>query len=83
MGRMVDTSPTVTSEQQVCDLLHDAAIVRNVDAVVTDLSIPVLLCQIVADVMSAIQFQDGLGLVHGRGNQDFVTHVVWLTVPVL
>ena len=73
---MVDTSPTVTSEQHVGNLLHDAAIVCDVDAVVTDLSIPVLLCQVVADVMGTVQVADGLRLMHGRGNQDFVTHGV-------
>ena len=71
-----------TSEEEISDLLHDAAIVCDMDAVVTDLSIPELLRQIVADIMSTIQVQNGLGLVHGGGNQDFVTHWVCLTVPI-
>jgi len=75
MGVKVDTPCSVTSEQHVCNLLHDAAIVGNVDPIVTDLSIPMLLCQIVAEVVGTVQVQDGLGLVHCRGNQDLVTHV--------
>ena len=58
------------------------AVVCDMVSVVTDLSVTVLLCQIVADVMATVQVQDGLRLMHGRGNQDFVTHWVWLTVPI-
>jgi len=75
---MVDTSPTVTSEQEICDLLHDATVVCDMVSVVTDLSIPKLLCQIVAEIMGTVQVQDGLGLIRGRGNQNFVTHWVCL-----
>jgi len=52
------------------------AIVGNVVTIETDLSITVLFCQIVAEVVGTVQLQNGLGLVRGRGNQDFVTHVV-------
>ena len=76
MGVKVDTPCSVTSEQHVCDLLHDAAVICDVDPIVTDLSITMLLCQIVADVVGTVQLQNGLGLVRGRGNQDLVTHVV-------
>ena len=75
---MVDTSPTVTSPQEG----GGVAVVCDMVSVVTDLSVTELLCQVVADVMGTVQVQDGLGLVRGRGNQDFVTHVVWLTVPI-
>ena len=79
VGRMVDTSPTVTSPQEG----GGVAVVCDMVPVVTDLSIPVLLCQIVAKIVGTVQIRDGLGLVRGRGDKDFVTHVVWLTVPVL
>ena len=58
------------------------AVVCDVVSVVTDLSVTVLLCQIVADIMGTVQVADGLRLIHGRGNQDFVTHWVLLTVPI-
>ena len=63
-----------TSEEEISDLLHDAAIVCDMVSVVTDLSITALLCQIVADIMGTVQVTDGLRLIRGRGNQDFVTH---------
>ena len=59
------------------------AVVCDVVTVVTDLSIPELLCQIVAEIIGTVQIRDGLGLVRGRGDDDFVTHEVWLTVPLL
>ena len=76
---MVDTLPTVTSPQEG----GGVAIVCDVVSVVTDLSVPELLCQVQADQVGTVQVRDGLRLMHGRGNQDFVTHVVCLTVPVL
>ena len=76
---MVDTSPTVTSPQEG----GGVAVVCDVVSVVTDLSIPELLCQVQADQVGTVQVRDGLGLVRGRGDKDFVTHVVWLTVPLL
>ena len=51
--------------------------------VVANLSIPELLCQVQADQVGTVQVRDGLGLVRGRGDKDFVTHVIWLTVPSL
>ena len=79
---MVDSPPTVTSEQEICDLLHDAAMVCNVDPIMADLSIPELLCQVIHQVVGTVQVQDRLRLIGGRGNQDFVTHWVLLTVPI-
>ena len=76
---MVATSPTVTSPQE----RSGVAVVCDMVPVVADLSVPVLLCQVVADVMGTVQVADGLRLMHGRGDKDFVTHVVCLTVPVL
>ena len=76
---MVDTSPTVTSPQE----RSGVAVVCDMVPVVADLSVPVLFCQVVADVMGTVQIADGLRLMHGRGDKDFVTHVVCLTVPVL
>ena len=76
---MVDTLPTVTSPQEG----GGVAVVCDVVSVVTDLSVTVLLCQVVADVMGTVQIADGLRLIRGRGDKDFVTHVVLLTVPVL
>ena len=73
---MVDTPPTATSEQEICDLLHDAAMVCDVVSVVTDLSIPELLCQVIHQIVGTVQVQNGLGLIRGGGNQDFVTHWV-------
>ena len=76
---MVDTSPTVTSPQEG----GGVAVVCDVVSVVADLSVTELLCQVQADQVGTVQVTDGLGLVRGRGDQDFVTHVVCLTVPVL
>jgi len=59
------------------------AVVCDMVSVVTDLSVTELLCQVQADQVGTVQVTDGLGLVRGRGDQDFVTHVVCLTVPVL
>ena len=78
MGRMVDTPPTVTSPQEG----GRVAVVCDVVTVVTDLSVTKLLCQVQADVMGTVQVTDGLRLIRGRGNQDFVTHWVLLTVPI-
>ena len=72
----MDSPPTVTSEQEICDLLHDAAMVCDVDPIMADLSIPELLCQVIHQVVGTVQVQDGLRLIRGRGNQDFVTHWV-------
>ena len=58
------------------------AVVCDMVSVVTDLSVTVLLCQVIHDVVGTVQVADGLGLVRGRGNQDFVTHGVCLTVPI-
>ena len=79
MGRMVDTSPTVTSPQE----RSGVAVVCDVVSVVTNLSVPKLFGKIQADQVGTVQIADGLRLMHGRGDKDFVTHVVWLTVPVL
>ena len=76
---MVDTLPTVTSPQKG----GRVAVVCDVVSVVTDLSIPELFCQVQADQVGTVQIADGLRLMHGRGDKDFVTHVVWLTVPLL
>ena len=76
---MVDTSPTVTSPQEG----GGVAVVCDVVSVVTDLSVPELFGKVQADQVGTVQVADGLRLMHGRGDKDFVTHVVWLTVPVL
>ena len=70
-GRMVDTSPTVTSPQEG----GGVAVVCDVVSVVADLSVTEFLCQVQADQVGTVQVADGLRLMHGRGNQDFVTHV--------
>jgi len=59
------------------------AVVCDVVSVVTDLSVTKLLCQVQADQVGTVQVTDGLAFVGGRGNQDFVTHWVCLTVPLL
>jgi len=74
MGRMVDTLPTVTSPQEG----GRVAVVCDMVTVVADLSVPELFGKVQADVMGTVQVQDGLGLIGGRGNQDFVTHWVCL-----
>ena len=76
---MVDTSPTVTSPQEG----RRVAVVCDMVPVVADLRVTEFLRQVQADQIGTVQIRDGLGLVRGRGNQDFVTHVVWLTVPLL
>ena len=76
---MVDTLPTVTSPQEG----GRVAVVCDMVTVVTDLSIPELFGQVQADQIGTVQVADGLRLMHGRGDKDFVTHVVWLTVPLL
>ena len=76
---MVDTLPTVTSPQE----RSGVAVVCDVVSVVADLSVPELFGKVQADQVGTVQVTDGLRLMHGRGDKDFVTHVVWLTVPVL
>ena len=76
---MVDTLPSGISPQE----RSRVAIVCDMVPVVADLSVTEFLCQVQADQVGTVQIRDGLRLMHGRGNQDFVTHVVWLTVPVL
>ena len=71
MGRMVDTPPTVTSPQEG----GRVAVVCDVVTVVTDLSVTEFLCQVQADQVGTVQIGHALTLVHGRGNQNFVTHV--------
>ena len=58
------------------------AVVCDMVTVVTDLSVTKLLCQVQADQVGTVQVADGLRLIGGRGNQDFVTHWVFLTVPI-
>ena len=58
------------------------AVVCDVVSVVTDLSVTEFLCQVQADQVGTVQVTDGLRLMHGRGNQNFVTHWVLLTVPI-
>jgi len=58
------------------------AVVCDVMSVVADLSVTKLLCQVQADQVGTVQVADGLRLIGGRGNQDFVTHWVFLTVPI-
>ena len=79
MGGMVDTLPTVTSPQKG----GGVAVVCDVVSVVADLSVPELFGKVQADQVGTVQVADGLRLMHGRGDKDFVTHVVWLTVPLL
>ena len=57
-------------------------VVCDMVSVVTDLSVTELLCQVQANQVCSVQVRDGLGLVHGGGNQNFVTHWVCLTVPI-
>jgi hypothetical protein len=75
---MVDTLPTVTSPQEG----GRVAVVCDMVTVVADLSVPELFGKVQADQVGTVQVTDGLGLMHGRGNQDFVTHWVCLTVPI-
>ena len=72
----VVTPSSVTSEQQVCDLLHDAAMISDVVTVVADLRVTVLLCQVVHQVVGTVQVQHALAVVHCGGNQNFVAHGV-------
>ena len=58
------------------------AVVCDMVSVVTDLSVTELLCQVQADQVGTVQVTDGLGLVRGRGDQNFVTHWVCLIVPI-
>ena len=72
MGRMVDTLPIGTSPQERSGI----AVVCDMVPIMADLSVTELFGKVVADVMGTVQVQDGLGLMHGRGNQNFVTHWV-------
>ena len=74
---MVDTLPTVTSPQKG----GGVAVVCDVVSVVTDLSVTELFGKVQADQVGTVQVRDGLRLMHGRGNQDFVTHVVLVDCP--
>ena len=72
-------SPDCPSTQESCRV----AVVCDMVPVVADLSIPELFGKVQADQVGTVQVRDGLRLMHGRGDKDFVTHVVCLTVPVL
>ena len=68
----VVTPSGVTSEQQVCDLIDDAAVISNKVTITTDLSVPVLFSQIIHQIVGTVQIQDGLAFIGGGGDQDFV-----------
>ena len=57
------------------------AVVCNMVSVVTDLSVTELLCQGQAEVISATLITDGLGLVRGRRDDDFVAHCALVDCP--
>ena len=76
---MVDTLPSGTSPQEG----GGVAIVCDVVSVVADLSVTELLCQVQADQVGTVQVTDGLGLVRGRGDKDFVTHSGLVDCPLI
>jgi len=70
---MSETRNFIVSEES-----SRVAIITQVVTIVANLSITELFCQIVAKVPCLVKITDGLAFVGSRGNQDFVTH--WLFV---
>ena len=57
------------------------AVVCDVVTIETDLSVTELFCQGQAEVISTTLITDGLGLVRGRRDDDFVAHCALVDCP--
>lgn len=78
-GSIGDASTVHRNQWTPCQLSQEGsgvAVVCDMVSVVTDLSIPELLCQVQADQVGTIEIGDRLRLVHRRRDQNFVTHLI-------